>query len=62
MSNMVVSIVPADALAPFGARASAGAVMTNFDPYMYGTSAWRVNLAVSQDCVDITEWFLEEDI
>ena len=59
---MVVSTVPADALAPLGARATAGAVMTNFDSYIYGTSTWRVNLAVSQDCVDVTELFLEEDI
>ena len=32
MSNLVISTVPADGLAPFGARASAGIMMTKFGP------------------------------
>ena len=32
---LVVSTVPADGLAPLGARASAGTVMTKFGTHMY---------------------------
>ena len=35
MLNVVVSIVPADGLAPLGARPSAGTVMTSFMSHIY---------------------------
>ena len=48
MSEFVVSTVPADGLAPLGARPSAGTVMTNIRSYIYtytyiyGTGIWRI--------------------
>ena len=44
MFNFVVITVPADVLAPLGARASAGTVMTKsgFCVYIYRTSISRV--------------------
>ena len=40
MSNFSVSAVPADGLAPLGARASAGAVMTKYGTFVYTKLYW----------------------
>ena len=50
--NFAVSTVPADGLAPPGARASAGTVMTKFVPHIYSRLAleglWRYDISNSQ--------------
>ena len=47
--NFVVTTVPADGLAPLGARASAGTVMINFRSRLYRSiNTWRVNEPVQK--------------